>query len=67
MTVKTSRIKKSEDELHTVVESTMTPPMNGISAMKLTADMKFIGACPSDMQPGDVKMPNGKVIHQPGQ
>jgi len=62
MTVKTSRVKKSEDEIHSVVETAMNPPMGGISAMKMTADMNFIGACPSDMQPGDVRKPDGTIL-----
>jgi hypothetical protein len=41
---------------HYVVEAAQQGPGG---ALKLTADVKRLGDCPSDMQPGDVILPSG--------
>jgi hypothetical protein len=63
--VKQTTTTKGEDENHSVTESSFDPPMNGLSEMKLVADWKYLGPCPAGIEPNDVVMPDGKVIHQP--
>ncbi len=41
----------------------MTPPMMGISETTMIQDQKFVGACPANLAPGDMKMGNGMVMH----
>jgi hypothetical protein len=41
---------------------TMTPSPQGMPPMSSTISARYLGACPADMQPGDVKM-NGRVMH----
>jgi hypothetical protein len=44
---------------HTDVNSTFDPPMGTLRESAVTQDAKWSGACPADMQPGDVLMANG--------
>jgi hypothetical protein len=67
---RTTRVKetvtmKGDNEAHTITDSTMDPPMGGLSGMKLVADWKYLGSCPAGVNPGDVVGPDGKVIHPP--
>lgn len=50
---------------HTVTESTITPPISGVSGMTVTADMTYISACPAGMKPGDAMLPDGTIGHIP--
>ena len=43
----------------------MTPAPQNMPPMSSTVTARFQGACPADMQPGDVKM-NGRVMHMAG-
>jgi hypothetical protein len=43
----------------TAIQSHMDPPMMGRSETSMTQDARWTGACPADMQPGDMMMPNG--------
>ena len=43
----------------TDVQSHFDPPMMGRSDSSMTQEAKWIGACPADMQPGDMIGPNG--------
>jgi hypothetical protein len=63
----TTRIKETvtptgEDSVHTITQSRFSPAMGGTSEMILTADMKYAGACPPGVEPGDAIMPDGKVV-----
>ena len=48
---------------HSETHATYTPAMAGISDMTLIQDQKYIGACPTGMQPGDETQANGTVLH----
>jgi hypothetical protein len=50
---------------HTVTDTTITPPVNGLNGMTTVADMKYVGACPAGMKPGDMMMPGGTFAHIP--
>lgn len=43
--------------------STITPAMMGNAGSKTTGVGKYLGDCPANMKPGDVKMPDGKIIN----
>jgi len=58
-TIKSIDANSAHSETHT----TMTPPMMGISESTMIQDQKFVGACPADMAPGDMKMGNGMTMH----
>lgn len=45
------------------VDATYDPPFMGRAASKTHIDAKWTGACPADMQPGDVMLPGGQKIN----
>jgi len=64
--VKETVTMKGDNEANTITEFTFDPPNSGLSGMNIVADMKYLGPCPAEMQPGDTVMPDGKVVHPPG-
>jgi len=48
---------------HTEVKSSYDPPMQGMPAGNAVIDAKWSGACPADMKPGDVTLPDGRKIN----
>jgi Protein of unknown function (DUF3617) len=44
---------------HSDINTTFNPPMMGRSTATVAQDAKWTGACPADMQPGDIVMANG--------
>ncbi len=40
----------------------MDPPRKGRSASRFGMEMRWQGACPAGMQPGQIQLPNGTVI-----
>lgn len=48
---------------HTDVNTKFNPPMQGRAEQKMAQDAKWVGACPADMQPGDVVMGNGMKVN----
>jgi hypothetical protein len=44
------------------IKTTYAPPMNGRAAGTTVIDAKWTGPCPAGMQPGDVALPDGRVI-----
>jgi len=55
---------KSETAYRMVSDGTFDPPMGTTSKTHSVQDGKWIGACPSDMRPGDmvIVMPDGKEM-----
>ena len=45
------------------ISITYSPPIFGQGAGKVTMNGKWLGECPSNMKPGDMKMPNGKMLN----
>jgi Protein of unknown function (DUF3617) len=48
---------------HTDIQSHFNPPMAGHSESSMTQEAKWAGACPADMQPGDMTGPNGMKMN----
>jgi len=44
---------------HIDSHTSFDPPMMGQKESVMAQDAKWTGACPADMQPGDIAMPNG--------
>jgi hypothetical protein len=63
--VKQTNTVTSEDEKHSVMEYSFNRPISGMSDMKVVTDWKYLGACPAGIQPNDVVMADGKIMHQP--
>lgn len=47
----------------TDIQSHFDPPMMGRSDSSMTQEAKWTGACPADMQPGDMVGPNGMKMN----
>ena len=39
------------------------PPRHGLREAHMTVDAKYLGACPADMKPGDIRMANGMTMN----
>jgi hypothetical protein len=39
------------------------PPRQGMSEAHMTMEAKYMGACPPDMKPGDIRMANGMTMN----
>ena len=53
----------SDSEVHFDSRTTITPPLGGVAQSNIVSDQKFVGPCPSDLQPGDMKSEDGKIHH----
>ena len=53
----------SDVAYHTEADTTMQPPVAGRGQSKVIQDGKWVGACPADMQPGDLSMANGMKMN----
>ena len=49
--------------LHFESHATLTPAMAGVTERTIIADEKYIGACPAQLQPGDMTSADGKIHH----
>lgn len=47
----------------TAIQTHIDPPMMGRSESSMTQEARWTGACPADMQPGDMMMPNGVKVN----
>jgi hypothetical protein len=45
------------------ISITYSPPLFGQASGKVTMSGKWLGECPTNMKPGDMKMPNGKIVN----
>lgn len=48
---------------HTESHTTYTPAYSGMTAESMIQDQKYLGSCPSGMQPGDRKNADGRISH----
>jgi hypothetical protein len=48
---------------HSETHITYTPALAGETGGVMIMDSKYAGSCPADMQPGDVKYPDGRIVH----
>jgi hypothetical protein len=51
---------------HTETHAHYVPPLFGKVDATTTQDGKWIGACPTDMKPGDIVLPGGVKMHMGG-
>ena len=52
-----------DSSIHFESHATLKPAKNGVSERTIVTDQKYAGACPADLQPGDMKSADGKVHH----
>lgn len=52
-----------EDDVRSESHATYTPPLFGMSNTSTTMEQKYLGSCPTGMQPGDITHENGTVTH----
>jgi hypothetical protein len=45
------------------IKTSYAPPLNGRSSGTTVVDAKWTGPCPAGMQPGDVTLPDGRIIN----
>jgi hypothetical protein len=65
MTVKSHAVMTftSDTAYTTNIQTHFDPPMMGRSESSMTQEAKWAGACPADLQPGDMVMPNGMKMN----
>jgi hypothetical protein len=54
---------EGDTSAHSETHTTYTPAFAGETGGVMIQDSKYVGSCPADMQPGDVKYPNGRIVH----
>jgi hypothetical protein len=54
---------KGDTAAHSESHATYTPALSGITETTVIQDQKYVGSCPAGIQPGDIKQPDGKVVH----
>ncbi len=54
---------QGDTAVHSETHATYTPPLYGVSESTMIVDQKYLGSCPADMQPGDMKNAAGKIVN----
>jgi hypothetical protein len=54
---------QGDTAVHSETHATYTPPLYGVSDSTVITDQKYLGSCPADMQPGDMKSADGRIIN----
>ena len=49
--------------IHSETHAIYTPPLYGVSDSTMIMDQKYLGSCPPDLQPGDMKGADGKIVN----
>ncbi len=49
--------------IHSETHATYTPALYGVSESTMIMDQKYLGPCPADLQPGDMKGADGKIVN----
>lgn len=49
---------------HTQMHVRYAPALDGTTEEMQTMDFKYLGSCPADMKPGDMKLPDGSIRHK---
>lgn len=52
-----------DSDYHGELNTTYDPPMQGMKDGKVVIAGRWLGACPADMKPGDMLLPNGMKIN----
>lgn len=53
---------ESDTAVHSETHAIYTPSLYGVSESSMVMDQKYLGSCPADMQPGDMKSADGKIV-----
>jgi hypothetical protein len=54
---------QGDTAVHSETHATYTPPLYGVSESTMIMDQKYLGSCPAEMQPGDMKSADGKIVN----
>ncbi len=54
---------QGDTAVHSETHATYTPPLYGVSESTMIMDQKYLGSCPAEMQPGDMKGADGKIVN----
>jgi hypothetical protein len=54
---------QGDSAVHSETHVTYTPPLYGVSESTMIMDQKYLGSCPADLQPGDMKSIDGKIVN----
>jgi hypothetical protein len=54
---------RGDSSIHFESHATLTPGMDGVTQRTILADEKYTGACPPQLQPGDMISADGKLRH----
>ena len=52
-----------ESSIHSETTTVTTPPLDGFADTTMIGDSKYLGSCPSGVQPGDIIYSDGHVVH----
>lgn len=55
--------RTADDTTRSETHATYAPALNGVSESTMIMDQKYLGSCPSGMQPGDIIRPDGTILH----
>ncbi len=54
---------QADTAVHSETHATYTPPLYGVSESTMIMDQKYLGNCPADLQPGDMKSIDGRIVN----
>jgi Protein of unknown function (DUF3617) len=55
--------RTADGAAHSETHATYAPALNGVSDMTMIMDQKYLGSCPSGIQPGDIIRADGTILH----
>lgn len=64
ITSKGTLTSSGDTSFHSETTTTYSPAMDGKSQATTVQDQTYIGACPADMNPGDIMAANGQIRHR---
>jgi hypothetical protein len=51
-----------ENMMHTALDMSYSPPVDGVSGTTMIGEVAYISACPAGMKPGETLMPDGTFV-----
>ena len=54
---------QSDTAFHSESHTSTNPPLYGVAESTMIMDQKYVGSCPSGMNPGDLMSADGKITH----
>jgi hypothetical protein len=52
-----------DSAVHSETHATYAPALNGVSDTTIIVDQKYLGSCPSGIEPGDIIRADGTILH----